>query len=118
MSELKLPAGFPELICELKKIPLDETRKEVDGYFECVIRAKELARIYPVLEKYFGLPFKPPGVDPTKEAKKHAKDLGGILKQQTLYYVENKGLSNCAMIWPWNDDACATVKLAQGQLQK
>ena len=108
--------NFNELTRILKSIPFDEQRKESEGYFEFVILSGNLLRLYPILEKYFGVPFKPAGVMPSLEAQDYAKQYGGIQKQQTLYYMKRAGLSNCAMIWPWNDSSRATVKIAQGRI--
>ncbi len=95
---------------------MDECRKQTFGYMEFVMAVKDLSVVYPVLEEYFGPPFKPAGVNPTKEASSRTAPYGGIEKQQTLFYVERDGKSNCAMIWPWQDKTRATVKLAQGEI--
>jgi hypothetical protein len=110
--------NFAELVRELKKIPLDEWRKEDAGYLEFVVSGHHLAHLYPVLERYFGVPFKPPGVSPTAEHVRKTRGYGGIRKQQTLYYVERDGSDNCAMVWPWNDKSRVTVKIAQGTVGK
>ena len=108
--------NFGDLTRELKGVPFDEQRKEYEGYFEFVLSSKHLINLYPILEKYFGTPFKPAGVAPSHKAQDYAKNYGGIQKQQTLYYFERAGLSNCAMVWPWNDSSRATVKVAQGRI--
>lgn len=108
--------NFSQLTGDLKKIPFDEQRKESEGYFEFVLLKQELLRLYPVLEKYFGTPFKPAGIAPSHQAQDYTKQYGGIQKQQTLYYMKRAGLSNCAMVWPWNDGSRATVKIAQGRI--
>ena len=110
--------NFAELVHKLHGIPVDELRKESEGYFEFVLSSRHLAHLYPILEKYFGVPFKPPGVPPTKEAEDFAKLYGGIMKHQTLYFLQEDGLASCAMIWPWGDGARVTVKVAQGVLEK
>jgi hypothetical protein len=106
--------SFVELVSQLKKIPCDEIRKESDGYYEFVISLHHVSKFYPVFEKYFGPPFKPPGVLPSEKAKDVTKNYGGIQKQQTLYFADRNGVLNCAMIWPWGDGTRATVKMAQG----
>ena len=108
--------NFKDLTRDLKGVPFDEQRKESEGYFEFVLASKDLLKLYPVLEKYFGVPFKPAGVAPSAAAQDRAKKYGGIQKQQTLYYLERAGLSSCAMVWPWNDSSRATVKVAQGRI--
>ena len=111
------PAGnFGTLVQRLRQLPFDELRKQSDGYLEFVLSVRHLTRLYPLLEDYFGTPFKPAGVAPTREAESCAKSYGGIQKQQTLYFFKRDGFGNCAMIWPWNDAVRVTVKVAQGQL--
>ena len=109
---------FLELTGRLKKAPADELRKEESGYLELVFSIQNLPKIYPVLEEFFGLPFKPAGVAPSKEAVLRAADYGGVEKHQTLYYSEEDGVSKCAMIWPWQDKTKATVKVAQGKISR
>ena len=106
--------NFDELVQSLQNIPVDEERKRSEGYLEFVLSSRHLTHLYPILEKYFGVPFKPPGVAPSKEAEAHAKTYGGILKHQTLYFMKKDGLAQCAMIWPWGDGSRVTVKVAQG----
>ena len=110
--------GFEELAGRLKDGPMNEFRKEEPGYLEFVSTTKDLSDIYPVLEEYFGPPFKPAGVVPTKEAVLRSAHYGGIEIQQTLYYIEQEGLSSCAMIWPWQDKMRATIKVAQGEIAR
>ena len=108
--------NFSELTRDLKNIPFDEQRKDSEGYFEFVLSSRQLPPLYPILEKYFGAPFKPAGVAPSSQAQDCAKKYGGIQKQQTLYYVQRAGLSSCAMVWPWNDGSRSTIKVAQGRI--
>ena len=108
---------FSELVRDLKKIPFDEIRKEADGYFELVISTRHLTHLYPILENYYGVPFKPPGLAPSQEARDVARNYGGIYTQQTLYYLKRGEISDCAMIWPWNDGQRATVKMARGVIE-
>ena len=109
---------FDGLIERLQKIPFDELRKRQSGYFEFVLSQKHLEHLYPILEDYFGPPFKPAGVSPSREAEDHARSYGGIRARQTLYFFKHEGLGNCAMIWPWNNDTHVTVKVAQGVIQE
>ena len=107
---------FPSLAAQLKQLPNDDFRKEENGYIEFVMKAQNLSQLYPLLEDFFGPPFKPAGVAPSREALDRAAHYGGIEKHQTLYYLEAGGLSSCAMIWPWNDKTRVTVKVAQGKV--
>ena len=107
---------FPELISQLKKFPFDEIRKEYDGYFEFVVSVSNLVQLYPIFESYYGVPFKPAGIKPSSQAQDMAKHYGGIQTQQTLYYVSRGSISDCAMVWPWNDGTHVTIKMARGMI--
>ena len=106
--------NFSELIQETQTLPLEEVRKNTFGYFECVITVDHEKGLYPILEKFFGPPFKPKNTSPSAQAKKISYDYGGIEKHQVLYYVQKDGITSCAMIWPWNNGQFATLKVAQG----
>ncbi len=107
--------SFSELVKAMKKLPFDEIRKEQEGYFEIVVVVTDLPLVYPLLEGFYGSQFKPPGVAASSKAKKVAQNYGGIQTQQTLYYVNRNDVSDCAMIWPWNDNKHATIKMARGR---
>lgn len=107
-----------DLVRQTQTLRLQEVRKNIAGYFECVISIEYEKGLYPILESFFGAPFKPKNTSPNAQAKKISYDYGGIEKHQVLYYVEKDGLSNCTMIWPWNNGQFATVKMAQGEIKK
>jgi hypothetical protein len=107
---------FDELVQDIDAIRPHEVRKRTAGYFEFVISMKQEKDLYPVLEGFFGPPFKPRNAAPDKKSKEYSYDYGGIEKHQVFYYAEKNGLKNCALIWPWNNGELATVKLAQGEL--
>ena len=106
--------SFEELVLQLQAIPFDEERKNRPGYFEYVLSSRHMARLHPILEEYFGKPFKPAGVPPNREAEEYARSYGGIQKNQTFYFFKQDGLENRGMIWPWNDGLRVTVKVVQG----
>ena len=107
---------FEELVERLKLLPFDEERKGTPTYFEYVLSTRHLMRLYPILEEYFGAPFKPAGIPPTREAEEYAKSYGGILKHQTLYCFKRDGVSHRAMVWPWNDGTRVTIKVFYGPI--
>ncbi len=106
--------SFSAMVDQLKGVKFDELRQQYDGYFEFVVPSQKLNELYPILENFFGVPFKPAGIEPSNDHSDIAKRYGGVQKQQTLYYIERGGQSTCAMIWPWSSGSRATVKLAQG----
>lgn len=113
-----MSTSFSDIVSRLEKLPLHEVRKNTFGYFEFVIAIKNEKELYPIFELFFGPPFKPRNVNPDEKSKKITYNYGGIEKQQVLYYCEADGVSSCAMIWPWNNGELATVKIAQGHVQK
>ena len=52
-------------------------------------------------------------VKPGREANEFAKEYGGIQVGQVLYYRGSEGISQLAMIWPWQDGVRLTVKIIQ-----
>ena len=103
-----------ELIQALESFPFDELRKKYEGYFEAVLYSHDLMKLYPILEGFFGAPFKPAGVAPSREAQAYAARYGGIQKNQTLYFKNDATNVHCAMIWPWADGSRVTIKVAHG----
>ena len=110
--------SFDDLVNRLETVPFDELRKKYQGYIEIVMQTPNLPKIYPVLENFFGIPFKPAGIAPSREAEDYTKRYGGIQKNQTLYFKKEGLTAHCAMIWPWADGTRATIKIAQGALEE
>jgi len=102
---------FKELIEEVKKESFEELRHESDSGLEFVVRSEKLAHLNPTLQKFFGPAAKPAGVRPRGEEDALTSNFGGVLKNQTLYSIAHGGISHLAMIWPWGDGQCATVKI-------
>ena len=109
---------FVELLDKTKTVSYQELRKDAVDYLELVIPSAASSDLCRVLEEFFGPPFKPAGLNPSKEAEKHASRWGGVQKNQVLYYLEADGVSNCAMLWPWGSGAQITVKIASGHIDK
>ncbi len=95
----------------MKTVPFEEIREDSSDKLEFVVLTPQLALVSQILSDYFGVPVKPAGANPSGQSKELTENFGGILKRQTLYYIENEGYSNLAMIWPWSDETCATVKI-------
>lgn len=104
---------YPELIEEVKKIKLWERRVDSPNLLEFVITQELLNTLTLLLENYFGLPLKPAGQAPSREANAYSAAYGGIQKGQTLYYRDSGASSHCALLWPWSDGKWITVKVAQ-----
>ena len=110
---------FDQLVERLTDIPFDEVRKKYDGYLEIVLSGNHVGRLYPELEKFFGVPFKPAGVEPSEgPSQDFAKRYGGIRKHQTLYFLTQGEKASCAMIWPWENGGRVTLKLARGAMNE
>jgi hypothetical protein len=65
------------------------------------------------LNAFFGLPLKPANQNPSGDAKKVTKDVGGIRKEQTLYYMKKDSLQYWALLWPWSNGTSVTLRLFQ-----
>ena len=102
---------FSDLVQMVRFTPPEEIRLDVDNRFECVLKNEQLKTLSPKLEEFFGPPKKPAGASAKGDTVDLASDYGGILKNQTLYYVSKDGFSNIGMIWPWTDGKLTTVKI-------
>lgn len=109
---------FGELLTEVKKSSFSEKRQDTEDYFEAVVETENIPGVCSALELYFGPAFKPPGKVPTQNDTAVAAHLGGIQKNQILYYIERENQSSCAMVWPWSDGTRSTLKIAQGLLRR
>lgn len=105
---------FEELVDQVRKLPFEEKRQDVQDYFEAVVATGALPDLGRTLEGFFGPPFKAAGQKPSRESDRHSDRYGGVLQNQVLYYKEREGLSNCAMLWPWGDGTRVTVKIGRG----
>lgn len=100
-----------DLVQNLKQIPTDEIRAETTDHFECVFQNESLKLLAPKLDEFFGPPKKPAGVKAVGEIADLASDFGGVLHNQTLYYMVKDGASHLAMIWPWSNGTTSTLKV-------
>ena len=104
---------YPEFVEEIKKINFWEKRIDSPNLLEFVISQESLDTLIPVLQDYFGLPLKPAGQAPSREANAYSAPYGGIQKSQTLYYKDSENTGYCTLLWPWSDGKLITVKIAQ-----
>ena len=109
---------FAELLTEIKGHRFEEKRTDIEDYFEGVLLMETVPAVCTSLEKYFGKAFKPAGKAPSKDDDRRTSHLGGVMKNQILYYIEKENQSNCAMLWPWQDGIRVTLKIAQGLLKR
>ena len=109
---------FPELIADIKKLNLEETRTNTNHFFEFVIRTELANELNAALERYFGPPLKAAGEQPSKEASQTVASFGGIRKDQILYCVDHDKFLDCAMLWPWASGSLLTVKVIQNHRKK
>ncbi len=104
---------FEELIKEVKKVEFHEVRAQQPNYMEVVVAKKNMDSLLSVFEKYFGVPLKPEGKQPSAEASEHTQAYGGIHSNQTLYFQKNDAGSTLALLWPWGSGVLITVKIVQ-----
>ena len=104
---------FDKIKAEVKKVELDTTRMDNECYFEAVIGHTRLEGIVRVLEGIFGAPAWPSDKKLLKDTEKLVKNLGGLRKGQTLYFLSKEGFSAFAMLWPWQDGERITIKISK-----
>jgi hypothetical protein len=106
---------FRDFLAEIQTLRIEELRVQTEDYLEAVISKAGLDPLHKVLTAYFGSPFKPEGHAPSAKAERHAKPYGGIRKDQTMYFREEGDLCECALLWPWGNGVCITVKIIQSK---
>jgi hypothetical protein len=106
---------FSELLVEIQKLKREEHRLQTEDNLEVVIAKDCLEPVVKVLTEYFGPPLKPQGDAPSREAKERAAPHGGIRKEQTMFFRQGEGVSECALFWPWGSGTRVTVKIIQSK---
>jgi len=105
---------FEEIKTEVKKLEPETTRMDNENYFEVVIGQARLEGMVRVLEGIFGAPAWPSGNKLSKDTQTLIKNVGGLRKGQTLYFLNNRsGCSAFAMLWPWQDGERITIKMSK-----
>ena len=100
------------IIEKCNALQIYEKRDINDGYCELVFDNKEIDKLEKILIEILGTATKPPGTKPTKEDIKLTKDYGGIHDNQTLFKKTFDETTVIAMLWPWQDNAHTTLKIA------
>ena len=106
---------FDKIKAEVKKMEPDMTRMDNENYFEAVIGHARLEGMIRVLEGIFGAPAWPSGTKLSKDTQILIKNVGGLRKGQTLYFLNKEGCSAFAMLWPWQDGEKVTIKMSKIQ---
>lgn len=102
---------FDDLLAALGKMKCEENRAHQDHYCEVVVSAAVLPSAISLLEAYFGLPLKPAGAKPSREAASHADRYGGVMGNQTLYFRQSENTRELALLWPWANGTSVTLKI-------
>ena len=104
-----------EMMLEFSGLPYKQEIANNIVYVELVIDNDDLYDWQSRLEKIFGVPLKPAGVDPDEVIKDITKDYGGvhggITKDQILYRRDFDTTAVLVMIWPWEREPKATLKM-------
>ena len=105
---------FDKIREEARKVEPETTRMDNENYFEAVIDHARLEGVVRVLEGIFGAPAWPSDKKLSKDTEKLIKNVGGLRKGQTLYFLNNGSeCSAFAMLWPWQDGERITIKLSK-----
>ena len=105
--------SIQEVMQRLKSVPHEEIRRESSAYLEIVFNSGSMEKIKPILEDYYGPAFKQAGIKAGPEASEFSKGHGGLQKDQVLYYKNNQGVSQLAMLWPWQSEKRVTIKIIE-----
>jgi hypothetical protein len=96
------------LIEEIKEALSMEIRSNSQGseYLEAVIDTKDLELLHSLLRKYLGSAAKECGKEANlpKEIQNIVDSLGGLRKEQSLFYRQVGNQVIYAAIWPWNSN--------------
>ena len=101
-----------EIVDQFGKLTVSETRTVTDNYCELVFYTKDTAEWEKVLAGILGPAIKPPKTRPGKDDLRMAEYYGGICNGQTLFRKDFDGVTIIALLWPWQDKTCTTLKLA------
>ena len=101
-----------DIIARCKELTIYEKRTLTDEYCEIVFYTKDSMAWERVLIDSLGAAVKPSKVKPTKEHTRLTEQYGGIHNDQTLFRKEAGGITVIAMLWPWQNGTCITLKLA------
>jgi hypothetical protein len=104
---------FDKVKAKLKSIGLDNTRVDNDDYFEAVIKKDSVSKVVQILEGLLGKAVWPSQNKVPKEAERTVKNLGGLRRDQMLFFLNENGISLFAMFWPWQDGERITIKMGK-----
>jgi hypothetical protein len=105
---------FDKIKAQIRKVEPDTMRMDNENYFEVVIGHTSLEGMVRILEGIFGLPAWPSDKKLSRDMEKLIKNVGGLRKGQTLYFLDNgSGCSAFVMLWPWQDGERITIKLSK-----
>lgn len=101
-----------EIIEKFKALKISENRAAEDDYYEVVFCNGDSCEFDKVLVSVFGNAAKPKGTRPKREDLKLTEEFGGIRDNQVLFAKKADGRTIVALLWPWQDNAHTTLKIA------
>jgi len=104
---------FVALKAEIKNAGLNTVRTDNDNYMEAVVKKETVVKVTQTLENLLGKPVWPSKDRLAKETKQLVDSLGGLRKDQTLFFLNKDGVSLFAMLWPWQDGEKVTLKMGK-----
>ncbi|MDP1853242.1 MAG: hypothetical protein Q8L26_03430 [Candidatus Omnitrophota bacterium] len=96
---------------EIKVILSGALRIDDSNYLEAVATKGEMRQLIKRFEAFFGLPVWPSAIELPIHVRKIIDNYGGIMPQQTLYFLWEGNDAVFAMLWPWQDGNHTTVKI-------
>jgi len=101
-----------ELSRKWEQLKICEQRADREDYLELVFFSEDAGQWIELLSACLGPARKDSGAEPAEDHLSLAKPFGGIYEDQVLFFQEFTGHSVLAMLWPWQDDAHTTLKVA------
>ena len=104
---------FDKIKNDIKNTPLESVRVDNEVYLEAVVRVGALGEIVRLIENSIGKPAWPSKAKLGRDARALTDKFGGLRNGQTLFYLNEGGVSIFAMLWPWQDGERVTIKLGR-----
>lgn len=101
-----------DILSKISHINISEKRTISDEYSELVFLNKDINELHKAFTAIFGDPLKKQGLKPSKDVLQMTKNYGGVWENQTLFKINDGDSAIIAMLWPWQDNAHTTLKMA------
>jgi len=102
-----------EITKRFECLRISEKRLNNEGYCELIVYTEDKEKWTNILNEIFGPPMKAEGIDPSKHDCQLTAHCGGIRKNQISFMREVDDSIIVAVLWPWNNGICTTLKISK-----